>query len=307
MAKGFQRISYSEQVHSLTYHFRWWVSRVLVGSFSFLQVVFNKLIGVKMSVHKRAFYEVFDRLARRHNRYKVFNDFVTISAISLHNGIRKVESLEQEYFGIIADYSKEEVSAFAKLLGILVMLLEPEPTDILGQLYMELEISNKKSGQYFTPDDISRLMAELVYGEKTILPDDGFVTLCEPACGAGGMVLAFVKKLISQKLNPAYHLWVQCTDIDRTVALMCYVQLSLWNVPAQIIVGDTLTMQYREQYFTPAYYLFNWPFKLKNRFAGEKEKTNTQDKQTEESELPSSSDDFLPDDEIVQFDLFNNL
>ena len=70
------------------------------------------------------------------------------------------------------------------------------------------------------------------------------------------MVLSFVKEMISQKLNPANHLWVQCIDIDRTVALMCYVQLSLWNVPAQIIVGNTLSMELREQFFTLAHYLW---------------------------------------------------
>lgn len=265
-----------------------------------------------MTIHKRKFYDAFNYLARRHNRFKVFNDFVTISAISLHNGVIKSEVLEQEYFKIIADYSKDEVKSFAKLLGILVNILDHKPTDVLGQLFMELEISNKKAGQFFTPDEISQLMAKLLYGDKIILPSCGFVTMSEPTCGAGGMVLAFVNEMINQGLNPAQHFWVQCIDIDRTVALMCYVQLSLWNVPAQIIVGNTLSMKLREQYFTPAYYLFNWRYKLKNRLAEEKEKINTNEPETktetDKTDLPSSSMTKIVDgDEFVQFDMFGNL
>ncbi len=35
-------------------------------------------------------------------------------------------------------------------------------------------------------------------------------------------------------------------DIDRLTALMAYVQLSLWNVPAEIVVGNTLSLEVRE-------------------------------------------------------------
>jgi hypothetical protein len=40
------------------------------------------------------------------------------------------------------------------------------------------------------------------------------------------------------------------TDIDRLVALMCYVQLSLWNVPGRVFVGDSLTLKMREMWIT---------------------------------------------------------
>ena len=89
--------------------------------------------------------------------------------------------------------------------------------------------------------------------------DKPYIKMSEPCCGAGAMSLAFVKQMIAAGHNPAYKLWMQCIDIDRTVALMCYVQLTLWNVPAQVIVGNTLTLEYREQWFTPVHWLFDWP------------------------------------------------
>jgi len=46
---------------------------------------------------------------------------------------------------------------------------------------------------------------------------------------------------------------------------MCYVQLSLWHVPAEIIIGDTLSLKFREVYYTPSYYLGRWDVKLKTQ------------------------------------------
>ncbi|MEY4507726.1 MAG: hypothetical protein RL297_2304 [Pseudomonadota bacterium] len=67
------------------------------------------------------------------------------------------------------------------------------------------------------------------------------------------MVLAFVKIMIEAKLNPMHRLWVQAQDIDRTAALMCYIQLSLWGVPAAVVVGNTLANEQREVF------LHHWP------------------------------------------------
>lgn len=52
------------------------------------------------------------------------------------------DSLEQEYLTIINGYSKKERFAIAELFAMLVDLLNPEPIDILGQLYMELEMKS---------------------------------------------------------------------------------------------------------------------------------------------------------------------
>lgn len=45
---------------------------------------------------------------------------------------------------------------------------------------------------------------------------------------------------------------VLAVDVDRTAALMAYIQLSLWNVPATVVVGNSLTLEEREVWLTPA-------------------------------------------------------
>ncbi len=194
--------------------------------------------------NKQSFIKIFNSIAKHKHRYQVFSDFVTMSAIAVHNGLNKSETLEAEYMEIVGKYSKEEVNGLSELLANLIELLEPEPRDILGGLYMELELGNTNNGQFFTPPDISLLLAKLSYGDELENLKRPFITLSEPACGSGGMVLAFVKTMLGYKHNPAEKLWVQCIDIDRVAGFMCYLQLSLWHVPAEVIIGNTLSMEF---------------------------------------------------------------
>jgi hypothetical protein len=213
--------------------------------------------------NKQSFIKNFNSIAKHKHRYQVFSDFVTMSAIALHNAVNKSETLESEYMEIVGKYSKDEACKMSELLANLIELLEPEPRDVLGGLYMELELGNTNNGQFFTPPDVSLMLAQLSYGDKLESLKKPFITLSEPACGAGGMVLAFVKTMLNNKHNPAEKLWVQCTDIDRIAGLMCYLQLSLWHVPAEVIIGNTLSLEIREVYYTPAHYLGNWETKLR--------------------------------------------
>lgn len=225
-----------------------------------------------------AFLKTFRDIARHKHRYDVFRDFVTLAACSLHNALHKEEGREEEYLRIIGGYDKRDQEAFPKLLAQLVQLLEDEPRDVLGPLYMELEIASKDQGQFFTPPELSELMANMVFGtELDKLESQPFITAAEPACGAGGMVLALVKVMLSKGYNPADRLWVQCIDVDRMAALMCFIQLTLWNVPAEVIVGNTLSWEIREVWYTPAHHLRLWEGRLKRR--------KTQEQEAEEADL----------------------
>jgi hypothetical protein len=187
-----------------------------------------------------------------------------MAAISMHNAIRKDPALEAEYMQIVKRYEVHQVSEICGLFAKLVLLLDTEPQDVLGQLYMTLELGNTQAGQFFTPPEISELMARITYGDELQNLTKPFITLSEPACGAGGMVLAFVKVMLSHGHDPFKRLWVQCQDVDRTAALMCYLQLSLWHVPAVVIVGNTLALEVREAFYTPAHYLGFWGVRLRN-------------------------------------------
>lgn len=217
------------------------------------------------------FVRAFNGIARHRHRYEVFRDFVTMAALSVQNSMRdfmpagRFQALENEYLDIVKRYGKEEANEFARLLARLVVLLDAEPYDVLGQLYMELNLGNEHTGQFFTPPELSELMARMTCGDALKKLDKPFITLGEPACGAGGMVLAFAKVMLSHGHDLSRRLWVQAQDIDRTAALMCYLQMSLWHIPGAVIVGNTLSMEVREVFYTPAHYLGLWEYRLRCR------------------------------------------
>jgi type I restriction-modification system DNA methylase subunit len=214
---------------------------------------------------KAEFHRCFKGIATHKHRYDVFRDFIVMAACSLHNSIHKEPGREEEYLKIINSYEKADRGAFAKLLALLVEMLEPKPCDVLGPLYMEMEVASKDQGQYFTPPEVSEVMAQVNMHDIFEGWDRDFITMSEPACGAGGMVLAVAHLMIKHNIPPHTSLWVQAIDVDRLAALMCYVQLSLWHIPAEIVVGNTLTLEVREVWRTPAHNLGFWDAKLANR------------------------------------------
>jgi hypothetical protein len=234
------------------------------------------------------FIQEFNRVATHRHRYEVFKDFVLMSAITMHNSIVRDQRLEAEYLQIVGRYSKQEVETLCQLFARLILLLDPEPCDVLGTLYMSLDLGNTHVGQFFTPPEVSELMARINHGEELReIPE--FVTLSEPACGAGGMVLAFVKVMLDYGHNPASKLWVHCQDIDRIAAMMCYLQLALWNIPAMVVVGNTLAMESREVLYTPQHHLGLWRHRLKRRNQREADKeTVTPDNKNQQTQTTTN-------------------
>ena len=73
--------------------------------------------------------------------------------------------------------------------------LEDNPEqDFLGSLYHDLNLQQEQKGQFFTPYDISRFMAEIPFAgnnAKEELDRKGHISVNDPACGAGAMLIAF--------------------------------------------------------------------------------------------------------------------
>ncbi|ENU4274150.1 hypothetical protein ACJ8RC_002986 [Acinetobacter baumannii] len=88
------------------------------------------------------------------------------------------------------------------------------------------------------------------------------ISISDPACGAGSTLLSTVKLCLESKIQVQDHLYIEAAYIDRNVALMCYIQLSLWAVPCRIFVGDTLKLKYRECWCSLMYYVKGWDIKL---------------------------------------------
>ncbi len=218
--------------------------------------------------HLKNFEQTYLKLVSNYGEYTVFSDFVKMCAISIYNSFAKDEKMEQEYLNTINSYEKEEQSLFPKMFGELIMMYEDSKddiTDILGPFYEKEHLGNSHIGQFFTPHHISDLMAEMTVGEeetiKSQIEKNGFITMCEPTCGAGGMVLSYVKALAKRHINYQQDLLVEATDISDVCAYMTYIQLSLYGIPAVVYCGNTLTLDMRFKMETPLFYLNYWKFR----------------------------------------------
>ena len=208
----------------------------------------------KLEDPEKEFIKLFSSTAPYHHRYETFRDLVFCIAAALRNATPlPSEKIEAEYLRVINQYRPDDRMAFQKLFALLCQALEVAPRDVLGPIFMSLELGESRKGQFFTPPDISKMMAQILLTDlEEKIARGETIKVQEPAAGAGGMVLAVAEKIIELGHNPAKTMYAHATDVDRTAALMCYIQMSLWNIPGTVVVGNSLSLEVREVWETPA-------------------------------------------------------
>lgn len=221
---------------------------------------------------KKAFMSTVQDISRDTGNHhsRTFADFAELSQCSLQQAINYTEQREQKHLQTIAPYKdKKSRHQFPELLAITTQALELNPNaDFLGECYGLLEIAKEHAGQFFTPYCVSAMMAGITLGdvkENEAYKQRGYITICEPCCGAGGMVIACANELKHREVNYQQAMYVDAIDIDRTCCNMAFIQLTLLGIPAVVYHGNTLSMEMWEAMPTFAFYMFNWPWRLRNR------------------------------------------
>ena len=155
---------------------------------------------------------------------------------------------------VVRRNTPEDVRAMPALLGIATLAICEGGCDFLGQVVVELELANAHMGQFFTPYDVSRMMAEMTMQDAgRLIAERGFVTVHEPASGAGGMIVAAADVLEKQGFDIGRQLYVDGTDLSPMCFRMAYLQASLRGIPATIRRGNTLSREIFDQAVTPAF------------------------------------------------------
>ncbi|AEF88824.1 hypothetical protein DelCs14_1799 [Delftia sp. Cs1-4] len=208
----------------------------------------------------------------------VFADFIELSSLSISNAVDKAQfdTREARYLDIAKKYPREEFERFPRMLACLTLAMEQccaqgEFEDVLGGLYMTLELGNDRAGQVFTPFHVSQLMARVIVGDaaaaKAEVEAKGFVDVMEPACGAGGMVIAMADALHAVQLNYQQVMHATCVDIDLRCVHMAFLQLALLHVPAVVVHGNSLSGEVWSRWHTPAHVLGGWRHRLQRHYA----------------------------------------
>lgn len=199
------------------------------------------------------FAKTFRYLADRHSSWQAWADFVVLAAVAIANRFgdpddERHQRREEEYRSIMERYSAKEQEIFPELFAMTVMALEENPEqDFLGEMFMALELGNHWKGQFFTPYDICKCMAAISMADiEDRIEKQGWIGIMDCCCGAGALLIAARNRLYLANPPIGYlpahlHALFVCQDIDRTAALMCYIQLSLLGCSGYVVVGNSLT------------------------------------------------------------------
>ena len=230
-----------------------------------------------LNTQQKEFCKTLTGLCERKASWQVWTDFLECSAISIANCTDQSGEIhdkrERQYLEIIHRYKERERYSLASLLGYVEESLEENPEqDFLGDVYMALELNSHWHGQFFTPYHLSHFMAKVsISKDDPALRERGWICVNDPACGAGCLLIAARNVCLSEGIGYQRVLFT-AQDVDRIVALMCYIQLSLLGCAGYVVVGDSLlhpltTMgntlipiasPHHEIWFTPMYFDAVW-------------------------------------------------
>ena len=241
-----------------------------------------KLAG--LTEHRKKFVNLLNKFtAYGYSRFSVFTDFLTLTAISLANGSDPhgyfndkavIDERETEYKRIFGKYKPEVQSVFDAMFKELLLEMEtyqpPHYTDVLGELFHELNFNDEWKGQFFTPQNVCDMMSMMTFDSnavKAAIDGKGYVAINEPCCGGGAIILGAANAMNKLGFNPQRHMLTIATDLDERCVHMCYIQCSLYGLPVAVQQMDSLRqIPYGAPWLTPIFVLGGWSFKARKFF-----------------------------------------
>ena len=180
---------------------------------------------------------------------------------------------EKELLGVIFRKSQNRIQDPAKLKRLIMMINDETwvglDIDVKGEIYEGLlqknaEDTKSGAGQYFTPRPLIKAMVEVCNPGPEM-------TVCDPACGTGGFLLAAHDYIVSNNKNMdkdqkkfLRSKTFSGTDIVDGVARLCVMNLYLHGIGGEespIKVGDSLVSDPGDRY---DFVLTNPPFGKKS-------------------------------------------
>ena len=174
-----------------------------------------------------------------YNSYQVFDDWLDLMLTSLIGQEEKYLETVRKYDNDRFEHGNRPIDHFATAFGALMTAMERANEDLLGDIYTHWNINNKYAGQYFTPVNICKLIAEMLKPENDLISD--------PCCGSGRMLVESCKIMETEHLDKAVFYG---QDIDFTCVKMCALNLMFFNLNGYVILGNTLTFEYKRVFQT---------------------------------------------------------
>lgn len=138
--------------------------------------------------------------------------------------------------------------------------------DLFAIPFFQIGATSSTLKQDFSPADIGKLIGAISIPSQLSLPEEGFFSLGDHACGSGTLLLAGVQQFANAGYNPSEQLVIQAADLDARCVHMTYLQLSLYGIPAVIVQGNTLSLKEYDRWYTPLYLWKKWIWRARMPF-----------------------------------------
>lgn len=200
---------------------------------------------MNVAEHRKQFVKCLQDACPNQHLFEVFGMWAECACCTFRQSVRKFrtgkidDGIEARYMETIGKVKNP--NRFAHALAHVVDGLEIRQHDFLGTAAAECELLNAGAGQFFTPTAVSELMARVTF--QGIKRDPRHrIKIQEPAVGGGATVIATASVLKDQGFFP-WDYYVVCQDVDFRMFCVAYVQLTLCGIPANVLHGNTLSLE----------------------------------------------------------------
>lgn len=186
--------------------------------------------------------EPLEKLSKRgYSRYEVFTDWLDLMLYAL-------QRRDDPYLEIVHGYNNDQnrgsrdIDLFHEAFHQLQQRMAEAEADLLGIVYEELGMSSDAFGQYFTPQNICEMMADMQLPDCLDKREEPY-RIADPACGSGRLLIEAAKRIDQPAV---FH----GQDKDPVCVKMTALNLCFFNVDGVAILGDSLTMETRKAWQT---------------------------------------------------------
>lgn len=235
---------------------------------------------MKKDIYLRKFLSLFGEMDKRFDFEEIWSDFLTMSACAISNQADPKHRDEREtiYMNTVQKYSKDDAFRIKDMLWLSGADLLQNRRDFLCLVSEELGMTNKHIKQYYTPHEVSSLIAKIVDGELDkgisapaavdIIDKKGYINVLDCCCGTGSLLIGFIdeidRQMKKQQLNYQNHVQIIAQDLSYKAALACYVQLSLLGCAGFVVIGSPFSKpagtkeSIEDAWYTPAFFSDVW-------------------------------------------------
>lgn len=170
---------------------------------------------------------------------------------------------------MVATITHHQVGTVEKAMKVLTSMGFIEILDN-GAIYM-LDIQNFIGRSSNEADRKREYRASITINDNVqTLEKQEWISVNDPACGAGATLIAAANIFHRKKINYQTRVLFTANDIDRVVAQMCYIQLSLLGCAGWVAVANTISNPVcgdplmpvekpgQEFWYTPFYFRGEW-------------------------------------------------